>query len=119
MGQVVREAQVTVGYLVSRASTSGGHWETGGGGGEPSGGVVGSAAVGVAGLGGVEGRRRKQAMAWVGETKHEMPDNQWKYYDEKENPSQELVGKLLLAKNCEQINFFQTLTACVQNSRKV
>ncbi len=58
-------------------------------------------------------------MAWVGETEHEMLYNQWKYYDGKENPSQELVVKLLLAKNCEQMNFFQILTVCVQNSRKV
>ncbi len=46
------EAQVTVGYLDRRASTSCGHWETGGGDGEPRGGVLGSSAVGVAGLGG-------------------------------------------------------------------
>jgi len=44
-------------------------------------------------------------MAWVGKTKHEMPYNQWKYYDEKENLNQELVVKLLLAKNYEQMNF--------------
>ena len=86
------EAQVTVGYLVRRASTSGGHWDTGGGDGEPGGGV--------------------------GKTKHEMPYNQWKYYDEKENPSQEWVAKLLLAKNYERMNFFQILIVCVQNSRK-
>ncbi len=53
------EAQVTVGYLVRRASTSGGHWETGGGGGKPRGGVVGRAAVGVAGLGGGGGEMEK------------------------------------------------------------
>jgi hypothetical protein len=48
----------------------------------------------------VEGEWRKQATAcMVGKTKHEMPYNQWKYYDEKENSSQELVAKLLLAKN--------------------
>jgi hypothetical protein len=67
----------------------------------------------------MEGEWRKQAMAWVGKTKHEMPYNQWKYYDEKENPSQELVAKLLLAKNYERMNFFQILIVCVQNSRKV
>ncbi len=52
MGQVVSEAQVTVGYLVRRASTSGGHWDTGDGDGEPRGGVLGESAVGVVGLGG-------------------------------------------------------------------
>jgi hypothetical protein len=41
-------------------------------------------------------------MAWKGETKHEMPYNQWKYYDGKENPSQELVAKLLLAKTVDK-----------------
>jgi hypothetical protein len=66
----------------------------------------------------VEGRRKKQVMAWVGETEHEMHYNQWKYYAEKENPSQELVVQLLLAKNCEQMNFFRILIACEQNSRK-
>ncbi len=41
VGQVVSEAQVTAGYLARRESTSGGHWDTGGGGGEPRGGVTG------------------------------------------------------------------------------
>ncbi len=59
MGQVVSEAQVTVGYLARRASTSGGHWDTGGGGGEPRGGVVGGSAVGVVGLGGCGGGMAK------------------------------------------------------------
>ena len=36
------EAQVTAGYLARRESTSGGHWDTGGGGGELRGGVTGS-----------------------------------------------------------------------------
>jgi hypothetical protein len=49
VGQVVSEAQVTVGYLVRRASTSGGHWDTGGGDGKPGGGVLGESAVGVVG----------------------------------------------------------------------
>jgi hypothetical protein len=51
----VSEAQVTVGYLARRASTSGGHWDTGGGGGELRGGVVGRSAVGVADIGGEGG----------------------------------------------------------------
>ncbi len=34
VGQVVRDGQVTLGYLVSRASISGGHCEVGGGCGE-------------------------------------------------------------------------------------
>jgi hypothetical protein len=37
----VSEAQVTAGYLARRESTSGGHWDTGGGGGELRGGVTG------------------------------------------------------------------------------
>ncbi len=41
VGQVVSEAQVTAGYLARREGTSGGHWDTGGGGGELSGGVAG------------------------------------------------------------------------------
>jgi hypothetical protein len=57
-------------------------------------------------------------MAWMGETEHEMHYNQWKFYAEKENPSQGLVVKLLLAKNCEQMNFSRILIACKQNSRK-
>ncbi len=40
MGQVVSEAQVTAGYLARRERTSGGHWDTGGGGGELRGGVT-------------------------------------------------------------------------------
>jgi hypothetical protein len=59
VGQVVSEAQVTEGYLARRASTSGGHWDTGGGGGEPRGGVVGGTAVGVAGVGGEGGEVAK------------------------------------------------------------
>ncbi len=35
------EAQVTAGYLARRESTSGGHWDTGGGGGKLRGGVTG------------------------------------------------------------------------------
>ena len=42
------EAQVTVGYLAKRASTSGGQWDTGGGSGELRVGVVGRSVVGVA-----------------------------------------------------------------------
>jgi hypothetical protein len=61
---------------------------------------------------------RKQAVAWAGEMKHEMPYNPKKYYGKKENPSQEWVVKLLLEENCEQTNFFRTLIVCVQNSRK-
>jgi hypothetical protein len=48
----VSEAQVTVGYLARRANTSGGHWDTGGGGGELRGGGVGRSAVGLAEMGG-------------------------------------------------------------------
>ncbi len=51
VGQVVREAQVTAGYLARRESTSGGHWDTGGGGGELRGGVTGSWAEGGGGDG--------------------------------------------------------------------
>jgi hypothetical protein len=40
VGQVVREGQVTLGYLLSRESTSGGHCEVGGGSGELAGGGV-------------------------------------------------------------------------------
>ncbi len=46
------EAQVTAGYLARSESTSGGHWDTGGGVDELAGGVVGG-GVGVGG-GGVE-----------------------------------------------------------------
>jgi hypothetical protein len=53
VGQVVSEAQVTAGYLARRESKSGGHWDTGGGGGELRGGVTGSWAVGRGGGGGV------------------------------------------------------------------
>ncbi len=59
MGQVVSEAQVTVGYLAKRASTSGGHWDTGGGGGEPRDGVGGGSAVGVVEGGGEGGEVAK------------------------------------------------------------
>ncbi len=56
VGQVVRDGQITLGYLARRASTSGGHWEIGGGCGELSGGGSGRVAVGGAGIGeGVEG----------------------------------------------------------------
>jgi len=50
VGQVVRE-QVTAGYLARRESTSGGHWDTGGGVGEPRGGVTGGWAEGGGGGG--------------------------------------------------------------------
>ncbi len=46
------EAQVTVGYLARRANTYGGHWDTGGGGGELRGGGVGGWAMGLAEMGG-------------------------------------------------------------------
>jgi hypothetical protein len=52
VGQVVSEAQVTVGYLARRADTSGGHWDTGGGGGELRVGGVGRSAVDLAEMGG-------------------------------------------------------------------
>ncbi len=52
LGQVVSEAQVTVGYLARRESTSGGHWDTGGGGGELRGGVAGQSAETLAEMGG-------------------------------------------------------------------
>ncbi len=51
VGQVVREGQVTLGYLLSRESTSGGHCEVDGGSGELAGGGVEGLAVGVAGKG--------------------------------------------------------------------
>ena len=69
MGQVVSEAQVTVGYLVRRASTSGGHWDTGGGDGEPGGGVLGESVVGVVGLGGGGGGMAKTGNGLGGENK--------------------------------------------------
>ncbi len=52
MGQVVSEAQVTAGYLARRASTSGGHWDTGGGVGELQGVVAGRSAKGLVEVGG-------------------------------------------------------------------
>ncbi len=52
MGQVVSEAQVPGGYLVRRESTSGGHWDTGGGVGELRGGVIGGSAQVLAVMGG-------------------------------------------------------------------
>jgi hypothetical protein len=58
----VSEAQVTVGYLARRANTYGGHWDTGGGVGEPRGVVVGRSAVGVAEMGGGGGENRQ----WLG-----------------------------------------------------
>ncbi len=54
-GQVVSEAQVTAGYLARRASTSGGHWDTGDGGGELRGGAVGRLAETLAEQGGGAG----------------------------------------------------------------
>ena len=45
------EAQVTAGYLARRESTSGGHWDTGGGVGETRGGVTGGGAEGGRGCG--------------------------------------------------------------------
>ncbi len=52
MGQVVSEAQVTAGYLARRESTSGVHWDTGGGGGELRGGAAGRWAENLAEEGG-------------------------------------------------------------------
>ncbi len=77
VGQVVSEAQVTAGYLARRESTSGGHWDTGGGVGELRGGVVGGSAqvLAVMGVGGME-QWQKQAVALTGETKLWMPYNQ-------------------------------------------
>jgi hypothetical protein len=67
----VSEAQVTVGYLARRASTSGGHWDTGGGGGESRGGVVGRLAVGVAEIGGEGGAVAKtgSGLGWGNKTR--------------------------------------------------
>jgi hypothetical protein len=58
-------------------------------------------------------------VALVGEKELWMPYNQQKFHDETENLSQEWVVKLLLAKNCEQMNSFQILIVYVQNSMKV
>jgi hypothetical protein len=58
-------------------------------------------------------------VALIGEKELWMPYNQQKFHDETENLSQEWVVKLLLAKNCEQMNFFHILIVYVQNSRKV
>jgi hypothetical protein len=71
VGQDVSEAQVTEGYLARRASTSGGHWDTGGGGDEPRGGVVGGSVVGVAGLGGegVEVAKTGSGLGWGNKTR--------------------------------------------------
>ncbi len=55
MGQVVSEAQVTAGYLARRESTSGGHWDTGGGVGELRGFVAGRSAETLAEVGGGSG----------------------------------------------------------------
>ncbi len=55
MGQVVSEAQVTSGYLARRERTSGGHWDTGGGGGELMGGVACRRSATLAEEGGVGG----------------------------------------------------------------
>ncbi len=82
----MREAQVTAGYLARRESTSGGHWDTGGGVGEASGGVTGGWVAG--GGGGVEWWQ-KQAVALLGEKELWMPYNQQKCHDETENLSQE------------------------------
>jgi hypothetical protein len=70
------------------------------------------------GAGGAE-QWQKQAMALIEEKELWMPYNQQKFHDETENLSQEWVVKLLLAKNCEQMNVFQILTAYAQNSMKV
>jgi hypothetical protein len=51
VGQIVRDGQVTLGYLLSRTSTSGGHCEVGGGSGELGCGGVEGLVVGVAGEG--------------------------------------------------------------------
>ncbi len=59
------EAQVTVGYLARRANTSGGHWDTGGGGGELRGGGVGRSAVGVAEMGGGGGWSSGKNRQWL------------------------------------------------------
>ncbi len=71
MGQVVSEAQVTVGYLAKRASTSGRQWDTGGGGGELRGGAVGRSAVGVAEIGGEGGAVVKtgSGLGWGNKTR--------------------------------------------------
>jgi hypothetical protein len=65
VGQVVRDEQVTLGYLLSRPSTSGGHCEVGGSSGELACGGVEGLAVGVAGKGwgGGETEKNKQ---WLG-----------------------------------------------------
>ncbi len=59
VGQVVRDGQVTLGYLLRRASTSGGHCKVGGGCGELSGVGEEGVAVGVAGTGGGGGVTEK------------------------------------------------------------
>jgi hypothetical protein len=46
-------------------------------------------------------------MALIEEKELWMPYNQQKFHDETENLSQEWVVKLLLAKNCGQMNVFQ------------
>jgi hypothetical protein len=62
---------------------------------------------------------QKQAVALIEEKELWMPYNQQKFHDETENLSQEWAVKLLLAKNCGQMNVFQILTAYAQNSMKV
>ncbi len=119
VGQVVSEAQVTAGYLARRESTSGGHWDTGGGGGELRGGVAGRWVETLAEGGGGGGAVAKQAVALIEKKELWMPYNQQKFHDEIENLSQEWVAKPLLAKNCEQKHAFQILSAYVQNSVKV
>ncbi len=58
-------------------------------------------------------------MALIEEIELWMPYNQQKLHDEIENLSQEWVAKLLLVKNCEQMNVFQILTVYARNSMKV
>ncbi len=60
----MREAQVTAGYLARRESTSGGHWDTGGGDGELRGGVTVRWAEGGGGGGWSSGKNRQ--WLWLG-----------------------------------------------------
>jgi hypothetical protein len=98
VGQVVSEAQVTAVYLARRESTSGGHWDTGGGGGELRGVVGGRSAETLAEMGRGAEQWQKQAVALIGETKLWMPYNQQKYHDETENLIQEWIVKLFACK---------------------
>ncbi len=77
MGQVVRDGQVTLGYLLRRASTSGGHCEVGGGSGELASGGGEGLAVGKAGTGWGGGVTEKVGNGLGRGTKHEMHYNQW------------------------------------------